>query len=93
MQEDKIFNNTYGEQDATEHMISFNVSHTYGDNMDSDDKIHYKILFSKVDELLAISETLQEFDAYPVSSAVNSSRENRSSLTDPVPLEIEQVLW
>ena len=56
MQEDKIFNNTYGEQDATEHMISFNVSHTYGDNMDSDDKIHYKILFSKVDELIAGSE-------------------------------------
>lgn len=56
MQEDKIFNNTYGEQDATEHMISFNVSHTYGDNMDSDDKIHYKILFSKVDELITGSE-------------------------------------
>lgn len=49
--------------------------------------------FSKVNELLSISETLQEFDAYPVSSAVNSSRENRSSLIDPVPLEIEQVLW
>ena len=56
MQEDKIFNNTYGEQDATENKISFNVSHTYGDNMDSDDKIHYKILFSKVDELIAGSE-------------------------------------
>jgi hypothetical protein len=56
MQEDKIFNNTYGEQDATEHKISFNVSHTYGDNMDSDDKIHYKILFSKVDELITGSE-------------------------------------
>ncbi|PHX75277.1 MAG: hypothetical protein CK545_05935 [Actinobacteria bacterium] len=49
--------------------------------------------FSKVDELLAISETLQEFDAYPVLSAVNSSCENRSSLIDPVPLEIERVLW
>ena len=56
MQEDKIFNNTYGEQDATENKISFNVSHTYGDNMDSDDKIHYKILFSKVDELITGSE-------------------------------------
>jgi len=56
MQEDKIFNNTYGEQDATEYKISFNVSHTYGDNMDSDDKIHYKILFSKVDELITGSE-------------------------------------
>lgn len=43
--------------------------------------------FSEVNELLSISETLQELDAYPVSSAVNSSRENRSSLIDPVPLE------
>jgi hypothetical protein len=48
---------------------------------------------STVNELLAISETLQELDAYPVSSAVNSSRENRSSLIEPVPLELEQVLW
>ncbi|CAB4666054.1 unannotated protein [freshwater metagenome] len=48
---------------------------------------------SSVGELLSISETLQELDAYPVSSAVNSSRENRSSLIDPVPLELEQVLW
>jgi len=56
MQEDKIFNNTYGEQDATDYNISFNLSPTYGDDMDPDDKMHYELLFKRVDELIKGSE-------------------------------------
>lgn len=56
MQHDKIFNNSYGEQDPSENKITFNVSNTYGDNMDHDDKMHYNMLFSKVDSLIRGSE-------------------------------------
>jgi hypothetical protein len=56
MQHDKIFNNSYGEQDPSENRISFNVSNTYGDDMDHDDKMHYKMLFTKIDSLIRGSE-------------------------------------
>lgn len=56
MQHDKIFNNSYGDQDPADHKITFNVSHTYGDNMDPDDKMHYNLLFSKIDELIRGTE-------------------------------------
>jgi hypothetical protein len=56
MQEDKIFNNTYGEQDATEHTVNFAVSPTYLDESDPDDKMHYEILIKKIDELIKGSE-------------------------------------
>jgi hypothetical protein len=56
MQEDKIFNNTYGESDATEGPINFIVSPTYGDDTDPDDKMHYELLFKKIDGLIKDSE-------------------------------------
>jgi len=56
MQDDKIFNNSYGDYDPSESKISFNVSPTYGDDMDPDDKMHYELLFKKIDNLIKGSE-------------------------------------
>lgn len=56
MKEDKIFNNTFGEQDLSQGKINFTVSSNYDDGMDTDDKIHYDLLFRKVDELIKGSE-------------------------------------
>jgi hypothetical protein len=56
MQEDKIFNNTYGESDPTENPISFVVSPTFADDADPDDRMHYELLIKRVDELIKGSE-------------------------------------
>jgi len=56
MQNVKIFNNSYGDYDPSESKISFNVSPTYGDDMDPDDKMHYELLFKKIDNLIKGSE-------------------------------------
>lgn len=56
MKEDKIFNNTYGDHSAGEDPISFNVAPSYLDDMDPDDKIHYEMLFQKIDDLIKGSE-------------------------------------
>ena len=56
MQEDKIFNNTYGESDPTENPISFVVSPTFADDADPDDRMHYELLSKRVDELIKGSE-------------------------------------
>ena len=53
---DKIFNNTYGEQDVTENRVNFTVSSTYLDDMDPDDKMHYELLIKKIDNLIKGSE-------------------------------------
>lgn len=56
MQDDKIFNNSYGDYDSSESKISFSVSPRYGDDMDVDDKMHYELLFKKIDNLIKGSE-------------------------------------
>jgi hypothetical protein len=56
MQQDKIFNNTYGEQDATEHTVNFAISPTFLDESDPDDRTHYSILIGKIDDLIKGSE-------------------------------------
>ena len=56
MQNDKIFNNSYGDYDPSESKISFNVAPTYGDDMDPDDRMHYELLFKKIDNLIKGSE-------------------------------------
>jgi hypothetical protein len=56
MQHDKIFNNTYGEQDATEHTVSFAVLPTFADETDPDDKMHNVLLMAKIDQLIKGSE-------------------------------------
>lgn len=49
---DKIFNNTYGDQDITENKVNFTVASTYRDDMDPDDKMHYDLLIKKIDKLI-----------------------------------------
>lgn len=56
MKTDKIFNNTYGDQNANEEPISFNVAPSYVDDMDHDDRIHYDILIEKIDEIIKGSQ-------------------------------------
>lgn len=56
MDKDKIFNNTYGEQDLSESSVSFVLSPSFEDDMDSDDRMHYNLMLEKVDELIKGSE-------------------------------------
>jgi hypothetical protein len=56
MQEDKIFNNTYGERDEVENTISFNLSSVHSDDLEPEDRMHYDFLLKKVDELIKGSE-------------------------------------
>jgi hypothetical protein len=55
-EKDKIFNNTYGEQDLGGQKINFTVSSSWTDNMDPDDKQHYDALFEVIDGLIKGSE-------------------------------------
>tara|TARA_R100000900_G_scaffold97838_1_gene75766 strand:- start:654 stop:1148 length:495 start_codon:yes stop_codon:yes gene_type:complete len=55
-EKDKIFNNTYGEQDLSGQKINFTVSSSWMDSMDPDDKQHYDSLFEKIDALIKGSE-------------------------------------
>jgi hypothetical protein len=56
MAEDKIFNNTYGQQEIDTKPISFNIAPAYNTSRDTDDQIHYDLLLSKIDELIVGSE-------------------------------------
>ena len=56
VEKDKIFNNTYGEQDLSLHKINFTVSASWLDGMDPDDKMHYDSMFDRIDELIKGSE-------------------------------------
>jgi hypothetical protein len=55
-EKDKIFNNTYGEQDLSGQNIKFTVSSSWLNDMDPDDKMHYDSLFEKIDSLIKGSE-------------------------------------
>ena len=55
-EKDKIFNNSYGEQDLSGQKISFTVASGYGDSRDPDDKMHYDALFEVIDNLIKGSE-------------------------------------
>ena len=55
-EKDKIFNNTYGEQDLSGQKINFTVSSSWLDSMDPDDKMHYDALFEVIDALIKGSE-------------------------------------
>jgi len=56
VEKDKIFNNTYGEQDLGGQKINFTVAPGFGEGMDPDDKQHYDSLFEVVDKLIKGSE-------------------------------------
>tara|TARA_R110001592_G_scaffold120545_3_gene324948 strand:- start:27428 stop:27880 length:453 start_codon:yes stop_codon:yes gene_type:complete len=53
---DKIFDNEFGNHDLSENKINFTVSTRYEDTRDIDDKIHYNLLFEKLDTLITGSE-------------------------------------
>tara|TARA_B100000900_G_C20597932_1_gene724206 strand:- start:3619 stop:4053 length:435 start_codon:yes stop_codon:yes gene_type:complete len=59
MNRDKIFNNTYGEQDLSDSKIEFKVAPSYETDLDPDDQMHYNILFKKIDALIEDSEFSQ----------------------------------
>ena len=56
VEKDKIFNNTYGEQDLSQNKINFTVAPSWLDGLDPDDKMHYDSLFERVDSLIKGSE-------------------------------------
>lgn len=56
MVKDKIFNNTYGQQEVDTTPIKFNVAPAYDTSLDPDDQIHYDLLLNKIDELIVGSE-------------------------------------
>lgn len=53
---DKIFNNTFGESDGIEQPITFKLSPRYDAPLDPDEKMHYDMLFERVDELIKKSK-------------------------------------
>jgi len=55
-EKDKIFNNSYGEQDLGGQKISFTLAPGYGSDVDPDDKMHYDALFEVIDGLIKGSE-------------------------------------
>jgi hypothetical protein len=79
MEEDKIFNNTYGTQDLTDTKIVFKVAPSYEDNMDFDDRVHYELLFEKVDTLIKGSEFehLNEMTQSGVAKKLNKVQINK----------------
>lgn len=56
MEEDKIFNNSYGTQELSDTKIVFKVAPSYEDSMDFDDRMHYNLLLERVDKLIKGSE-------------------------------------
>jgi hypothetical protein len=79
MEEDKIFNNSYGTQDLTDTKIVFKVAPSYEDNMDFDDRMHYDLLFEKIDLLIKGSEFehLNEMTLDGVSKKLNKVQINK----------------
>jgi len=79
MEEDKIFNNSYGTQDLTDTKIVFKVAPSYEDNMDFDDRMHYDLLFEKIDLLIKGSEFehLNEMTLGGVSKKLNKVQINK----------------
>jgi len=76
---DKIFNNTYGDQDVTENKVNFTVAATYGDSMDPDDRMHYELLIKKIDKIIKGSEYEHLNEATPegVIKKLNKVQINR----------------
>lgn len=79
MEEDKIFNNSYGTQDLTDTKIVFKVAPSYEDSMDFDDRMHYDLLFEKVDMLIKGSEFehLNEMTQGGVAKKLNKVQINK----------------
>lgn len=79
MQEDKIFNNSYGEHDMTENPVNFRLESSYEDSMDPDDKIHYEMMMKDVDRVILESEYCELNKVTPegVSKKLNKIQINK----------------
>jgi len=79
MQDDKIFNNTFGEGDFDNSTMSFKVESSYEDITDPEDKIHYEILMTKIDALIKKSEfkNLSKVTASGVTKKLNKVQINQ----------------
>lgn len=79
MQDDKIFNNTFGEQDLSTESITFKLSPTFESDLDADDQMHYDLLFEKIDEIIKGSEFehLNEMTSDGVSKKLNKVQINK----------------
>lgn len=77
--EDKIFNNTYGEQDLSGENITFNISPRVESNIDPDEKMHYDMLFERIDDLIKGSkfEHLNEVTEKGISKKLNKVQINQ----------------
>ena len=79
MQNDKIFNNTFGEQDLSSETITFKLSPRCESNLDTDDQMHYDLLFEKIDGVIKGSEFehLNEMTSDGVSKKLNKVQINK----------------
>ena len=79
MSQDKIFNNTFGEQDASMETIKFQLAPSYESDLDMDDKMHYDLLFEKIDTIIKGSEfeKLNHVTASGVSKKLNKVQINK----------------
>jgi len=79
MQEDKIFNNSYGEHDMTDNPVNFRLESSYEDSMDPDDKIHYEMMMKDVDRVILESEYCELNKVTPegVSKKLNKIQINK----------------
>jgi hypothetical protein len=79
MQEDKIFNNTFGEQDVLSETITFKLSPRFESSLDADDQMHYDLLFEKIDGIIKGSEFehLNEMTSDGVSKKLNKVQINK----------------
>jgi len=79
MQNDKIFNNTFGEQDLSSETITFKLSPAFESDLDADDQMHYDLLFEKIDGIIKGSEFehLNEMTSDGVSKKLNKVQINK----------------
>ena len=56
MQEDKIFNNSYGEADLSEFNSSFKLEAGFDDALDPDEQVHKDLMMRKLDSIISSSE-------------------------------------
>ena len=76
---DKIFNNSYGDHDATENKVNFTIAPAYAESMDVDDRMHYDLLIKKIDDIVKGSEFEHLNEATPdgVIKKLNKVQINR----------------
>jgi len=79
MQDDKIFNNTYGDFDNSTSETSFKIEAGYEDRTDPDDQIHYDIMMRRLDKLIKDSEFkgLNEVTAAGISQKLSKIQINQ----------------